>query len=107
MDAESVDEDAAAVDVVEAGDAVEQRGLTRPGRAHDGEEFAVSDGQIEALQGDDLVASGAIDLADPLPDQNRFDGHGRSVPAYRLAAIGERGDSSYGFPRMFDSDRSS
>ena len=46
--------------LLEAGDHPQHRGLARPRRAEDGEQLAVGDGQVGALDGDHLVGLGAL-----------------------------------------------
>src|SRR5436190_9537957 len=89
VDAESVDENAAAVDVVQAGDAVQQRGLPGAGRPHHGEELAGRNRQVETVERDDFLAAGAIDLTDTFRDQDGLGINGCSLAAPPLR--GHRG----------------
>ena len=63
------DQHPAAVDVVQPGQAVQQGGLARAGWAHHRHHLALTDGEVEVDQGLHLDLPGAVDLADPLGDQ--------------------------------------
>src|SRR5512139_1666545 len=65
----TADRDDPFVDVVEAGQAVEHGGLPRPGRAHDRDQLARPDSQVEGVEGTHLDGPGAVDLGDPVRDQ--------------------------------------
>ena len=68
----AVDEHAPVVDLVEPGQAVEQRRLSRAGRAHHREELALRHGEVEPLERDDVGPARPVDLADPLGDEDRL-----------------------------------
>ena len=48
----AVDQEFAFADVDEAGNAAQQRGLAATARAHDAEDFLLTDGEIEVMEGD-------------------------------------------------------
>src|SRR5206468_2983629 len=58
----TVHHDAPAIDVVEAGQAVQQRRLPGPGRAHDADELTRFDRQVEVTQCRYLDRAGPVDL---------------------------------------------
>ena len=62
MDAEVIDQDPAAVDLVEAGDAIEKCRLPGSGRTHHCDELALRYDQVEPVQCDDRVRSGPVHL---------------------------------------------
>src|SRR5439155_10362834 len=68
---DSVEEDAPAVDVVEAGEAVEEGRLAGARRPHHGEKLARLDAEIEPAEGLDLLAGRPVHLADLLGGENR------------------------------------
>jgi hypothetical protein len=72
VDAESLDQNPAVVDVIETRDAVEQACLARAGRAHHREEFASWHDKVEALEGNDGVSPRAIDLSNTFGHQDRL-----------------------------------
>jgi len=74
VDRLAVDEDAALVDLVETGQAVEERRLARSRRPHYCDELAGRDGQVEALEREHVGPAGPVDLTDALGDKNRL-GH--------------------------------
>jgi hypothetical protein len=71
VDRLAVDDYAAAIDLVEAGEAIQKRRLARAGGSHHGDELAVRHLQVEPVQGDDVVGAGAVHLADALGDEDR------------------------------------
>ena len=70
VDRVSLDDHPSVVDLIEAGQAVEQCGLSRAGRTHHGEELALRHGEVEALEGKDVGPRRPVDLADALGDEN-------------------------------------
>ena len=66
---DAVEQHAAAVDVVEARAAVEQRRLARARRAHDRHELALVHDEVDVAQRLDLFRAGAVDLAHALGHQ--------------------------------------
>src|SRR4029077_468393 len=97
VDGTAFDEDAPLVDLVETGEAVEQRRLARAGRAHHGEELALRDAEIEALQRHDVAATRTVDLTYTLGAQNRV---GHRVLLARSSSA-ERPERSPPPPRVF------
>ena len=88
----SGDEDAAGGGGVQAGHAVQEGGLTRARRPHDGHELAFGDGEADRVQGDDLGVALAIDLAQRAGLDHLVDGgtdawnlvrHSVSLPSWR------------------------
>jgi hypothetical protein len=65
------DQHPAAVDVVQAGQAVQQGGLARSGWPHDRHHLALVDGEVQVDQGLHLDLPGAVHLADLLGDEQR------------------------------------
>ncbi|MCZ7535426.1 MAG: hypothetical protein M5T61_05430 [Acidimicrobiia bacterium] len=70
MEIDAVEDHLAVVDVVEAGEAVEQRRLPRAGRAHHREELTHTHCEIDRPQGLDLLGPGPVDLPDTARHQN-------------------------------------
>ena len=58
----AVDDHLAAVDLVEAGEAVEERGLAAAAGAHDGDDLAAGHVQVHPLEGVHLDDAGAVGL---------------------------------------------
>jgi len=71
-----VDDHAAPGGPVEPGDQVEQGGLARARGAHQGEVFALLDGQVEVDEHRDAELVAAIFLGDPLEDDRMRLAHG-------------------------------
>ena len=69
----ALDQHPAAVDVVQPGQAVQQRGLARAARAHHRDQLAAPHHQVEAGQGLDLDAAGPVHLAHLLGHQQGLD----------------------------------
>ncbi len=70
-DSNAVEADIAGGRVIETREQAEQSGFTRTGRAHDGNELALGDGEVDALEDVDGGRAGAQGFAE------RFDGdHG-------------------------------
>src|SRR5437773_7665839 len=61
--------------LVEAGDQVEQRRLARTGRAHEAEEFAFGDLEVEIVEDVDLLAAAGEEFVDAANADNGFGGH--------------------------------
>ena len=95
----TVEDHPTAVDVVETGEAVEERRLPRARRAHHRDELAVGDVQVHVTQCRHLAGAGAIDLADVLRAQQRTSllGH------HGLRASRERGRPSRRVSRSLSS----
>lgn len=61
--------DRARIHVIQAGEAVEQRRLARPGRAYDRDVRAARNLQVHVFQSPDLTPTRPVDLAHPAPHQ--------------------------------------
>src|SRR6266508_68631 len=68
----AVEQHPAAVDVVQAGQAVQQRGLTGARGAHDGDHLAAADPKVQVDQRLHLDLTRPVDLADVLGKQQRL-----------------------------------
>ena len=66
-----LDEHPSVVDLIEPGQTVEQRRLSRAGRSHHREELALRHGEVEPLERDDVGPARPVDLADALGDEDR------------------------------------
>ena len=67
----AVEDDTTAVDVVEAGEAVEQCGLARARGAHHRDELTGTHAQVHVPQRPHLAGPGAVDLAHPFRGEQR------------------------------------
>jgi len=90
-----LDPNHAAVGLVEAGEAREQRGLARPGRAGDRDDLAAVGGQGHAAQGPGLVVAG---VEEPV-QVDRLEERGRAHPVHRSESVTIRHGSTLSAPR--------
>jgi hypothetical protein len=76
----TVGADVATVDVVEAGQAVEQGRLAGSGRTHHGDELAVCDVDVQVVEGDDLTGTGPVHLPHGLRGEDQRVAHAAIAP---------------------------
>jgi hypothetical protein len=78
-----VNEHAAGVDLVQPRDAVQERRLARARRAHDGDELALRDLEVEPVERHHFVPARAVHLAHALRDEDRPGIHFALLRRYR------------------------
>jgi hypothetical protein len=83
----ALDQDPAAVDVVQPGQAIQQGGLARPGWTHHRDQLPPVHGQVEPDQGLHLDLAGPVDLPHLLGHQQRLAALVKRDAAHRVSFL--------------------